>query len=138
MVLSFGCGVVERIGLCCILLWILNISCSVSPVLCFFVGACYSALSDIWINFGTMLCLNFQDRCESIVIVKHVYSKLFVRHKIFKMIVNNIESLVAYSLLYFISLQSYCFSQCCCKVHITYPQVPEVERKYCVLILLST
>ena len=34
VVLGFGCGVVERIGRCSILLWVLNISCSVSPVLC--------------------------------------------------------------------------------------------------------
>ena len=39
VVLGFGCGVVERIGRCCILLWVLLISCSVSPVLCFLVGA---------------------------------------------------------------------------------------------------
>ena len=43
VVLSFGCGVVDMIGRCCILLWVLSISCSVSPVLCFLVGACYRA-----------------------------------------------------------------------------------------------
>ena len=84
-----------------------------------------------------MLCLNFQDRNETIFIVKHVSSKLFERYSSFKMIVNNIESLMAYSELYLLSLHpQYCF-RCCSKVHIRYPQVPEVECKHGVLILLS-
>ena len=53
VVLGFGCGVVERIGRCCILLWVLNISCSVSPVLCFLVGACYRA--GVWVNLAVCL-----------------------------------------------------------------------------------
>ena len=53
VVLGFGCGVVERIGRCCVLLWVLSISCSVSPVLCFLVGACYRA--GVWVNLAVCL-----------------------------------------------------------------------------------
>ena len=53
VVLSFGCGVVERIGRCCILLWVLRISCSFSPLLCFLVGACYRAA--VWVNLAVCL-----------------------------------------------------------------------------------
>jgi hypothetical protein len=51
-------------------------------------------------------------------------------------IVNNFESLMAYSELYLLSPHSWYSFQCCSKVHITYPQVPEVECKHSVLILL--
>ena len=53
VVLDFGCGVVERIGRCCILLWVLSFSCSVSPVLCFPIGSCYKA--GVWVNLTVCL-----------------------------------------------------------------------------------
>ena len=50
--LGFGCGVLERIGRCCIVLWVLSISCSVFPVLWFPVGACCRA--GVWVNLAVL------------------------------------------------------------------------------------
>ena len=53
VVLGYGCGVVERIERCYILLWVLSTSCSVSPVLSFLVGACYRP--GVWVNLAVCL-----------------------------------------------------------------------------------
>ena len=65
VVLGFGCGIVDRIGRCCILLWVLSFFCSVSPVLCFLAGACYRA--GVWVNLA-VCCITYriQRRCHTL------------------------------------------------------------------------